>query len=408
MLLKFCKFSVAMLFFNLYIYFTLTGNYIPNGTTIFGLASVAFMLLDALNSGDYKLFLDIRPEFFTLIAFTIWCFLMTPLALSTSVSLKAATDFLQKMLFVFVVYYICRKDGSLRFITILFLAISIVAALISLSMYGVVSDRLSLSENISINSTGNLMVLGTFCTLYLHKGKRWYSFTLLVGLIVLFAFIIALTGSRKSIFAVMILIGLYIIIAPKKPLVFTAQSFFSMIFLLVLVYILYTRVAPMISDTSLYARLFDEQVSQHAYASNEGRIRFYELGWLDFIQNPISGLGINGFQVRHGNYSHSAYIEVLSGTGIIGAVLYFTSYVSSFVKLWKKMRDKTQTFFELRQCRLIFVFFIVFLYIGIGIGHLYDNLSMLELGMFIAAGCSMMKNEEEVPLKEGVAVPDAG
>ena len=408
MLLRLCKFSVVMLFFNLYIYYTLTGNYIPNGTMIFGLSSVLFMLLDAVTSTDYKLFLDIRTEMITLILFLVWCFITVPLALNSSASLRTATDVLQKMLFVFVVYYICRKDGSLRFITMLFLVISIAAALISLSMYGAVSDRLSLSENISINSTGNLMVLGTFCALYLYQGKRWYSFTLLAGSIALFAFIIALTGSRKSIFAVLILIVLFVILAPKKPIVFTAQSFFSMIVLLVLIYVLYSRVAPMISDTSLYARLFDEEVSAHANASNEGRWLFYQYAWNDFLTNPFSGLGIGGYQAKHGSYSHSAYMEVLAGTGIVGIVLYFTTYVRTFAKLWKEMRDKTLEFFALRQSRLVFCFYIVFLYIGLGIGHLYDNLSMLELGMFMAAGCGLLENKKQDVEPEGVAAADAG
>ena len=161
-------------------------------------------------------------------------------------------------------------------------------------MYGLVSERLSLSENISINSTGNLMVLGAFCALYLYEGKRWYSFTMLVGIVALFAFIIALTGSRKSIFALLILIVLFTILTPKKNLEFTARSIISMIVLFVLIYVLYTRVAPLLSETSLYARLFDERVSAHANASNEGRLLFYQYAWNDFMTNPFSGLGIGG------------------------------------------------------------------------------------------------------------------
>ena len=73
-----------------------------------------------------------------------------------------------------------------------------------------------------------------------------------------------------------------------------------------------------------------------------------------------------------------------------------------------KRCDKTQTFFELRQSRLVFCFFIVFLYIGLGIGHLYDNLSMLELGMFMAAGCGIIEKEKIETVAEGVAAADAG
>ena len=101
-------------------------------------------------------------------------------------------------------------------------------------------------------------------------------------------------------------------------------------------------------------------------------------------------------------------MEVLAGTGVVGVVLYFTSYIRTFFKLWKNMWDKSQEFFAVRQSRLVFSFFIVFLYIGIGIGHLYDNLSMLELGMFMAAGCGLMEEKTSDTVLKGVAAADAG
>jgi len=397
-----------MLFINLYIIYALTGSYIPYGTLIFGIGSGLFMILDALSSGDIRSFTDIRPEMYSLIGFTIWVFVTAPLALNTSASLTGASNFLQKLIFVFVIYYICRKDGSLKFVAILFLIIAISAALIMIFMQGIGSKRMQLSENISINSTGNLMVLGVFCALYLYKGKKWYSFSALVGTISLFLFIIALTGSRKSLFAVMILIGLYVVLMPKKPLVITAKSFFSFIILAVLVYILFVKVAPMLSDTSLYARLFDERESAKAELSNEGRMQFYQYAWYDFKTHLLFGLGIEGYLAKHGSYTHSAYMEVLACTGILGTILYFTSYVRTFLKLWKKTWNKTVEFFELRNNRLVFCFFIVFLYIGLGIGHLYDNLSMLELGMFIAAGCELTAPQEVHVTQKGDVVADVG
>ncbi len=407
-MLKLCKFSLSMLFINLYIIYALTGNYIPNGTLIFGLASGLFMILDSLSSGDIRFFTDIRPEMYTLIGFMIWTFVTVPLALNPSASLTGAFNFLQKLVFVLVIYYICRRDGSLKYVTILFAFIAVSAALIMIFMQGIGSKRMSLSDNITINQTGNLMVLGTFCVLYLYKGEKWYSFSALVGAISLFLFIIALTGSRKSLLAVIILIGLFIIISPKKQFIITAKSFFSLIVLSILIYVLFVKVTPMLSDTSLYARLFDERVSTHANESNEGRILFYQYAWNDFISNPIVGLGIEGYLIKHGSYTHSAYMEVLACTGILGTILYFTSYVRTFLKLWKKTWNKTVEFFELRNNRLVFCFFIVFLYIGLGIGHLYDNLSMLELGMFIAAGCELTAPQEVHVTQEGDVVADVG
>ena len=408
MFLKLCKFSVAMLFINLYVIYTLTGSHIPNGTLIFGVSSGVFMVLDALTTSDYKLFGDIRPEMVTLVLFLLWAIITAPMAINASVAVNASVNFLQKLVFVFVIYYICRKDNSLNFTVVLFLSIALFAAILTVLMYGEIEKRVELSDNIGENALGNLMVLGSFCVLYLYKGNKWYSFSIVVGTIALFFFVIALTGSRKSLVALVTMIVMYVIVMPKKPISFSAKSFFSLIFLLVLAYFLFTEVAPKFYHTSLYNRLFDERVSAKANTANEFRKSLYETAWYEFKHNFLLGIGLGNFNFEHGSYTHSAYAEVLVSTGIVGTVLYFTSYVCSFVKLWKNMLDKSVVFLSLRRNRLVFCFFIVFLYIGIGIGHLYDNISMLELGMFMAAGCGLMEKERKEPEPKGVAAADAG
>lgn len=393
MILKLCKFSVTMLFANLYVIYTITGSYIPSGTLIFGALAFVTMLIDLFTDKDSNnCFSQISTETITLIAFLAFAFITAPMALNMSTAIKGTSDVLQKMMMLFVIYYISCKDKSLDFVVKLFLVIALIAGSYVLITGGVVSneefrevsDRVSLSENVSENALGNIMLLGAFCALYLYKGSHWYSLSLLTGVLGLFVFVIAMTGSRKSILGIILLIVMYFLFAPKDQKI-TVKSIVAMAAFIVVVLIILIIMYPTLVQSALYERLFDETTSAKANASNEGRKQFYVYAWQDFRSEPVTGLGMKCYSYKHGSYTHSAYAEVLACTGFVGTVLYFISYFITAKKIWRNYREIDNSQFK-SKCALILSMFIVFLYIGIGIGHLYDNISMVELGIFMAAG----------------------
>ena len=393
MILKLCKFSVTMLFANLYVIYTITGSYIPSGTLIFGALAFVTMLIDLFTDKDSNnCFSQISTETITLIAFLAFAFITAPMALNMSTAIKGTSDVLQKMMMLFVIYYISCKDKSLDFVVKLFLVIALIAAIYILLTGGKVrneelrdiSDRVALSDNVSINSLGNIMVLGSFCAIYLYKGTYWYSLSLLTGILGMFVLVIALTGSRKSILGIILLLVMFFLFSPKDKTI-TVKSLVAMVAFIIVIIILLIVLYPTLVQSALYERLFDETTSIKAKASSDGRQRFYVYAWEDFRSEPITGLGMKCFVYKHGSYTHSAYAEVLACTGFVGTVLYFISYFITAKKIWRNYREIDNSQFK-SKCALILSMFIVFLYIGIGIGHLYDNISMVELGIFMAAG----------------------
>ena len=48
-----------------------------------------------------------------------------------------------------------------------------------------------------------------------------------------------------------------------------------------------------------------------------------------FNMNPIFGVGFNHYRILSifGTYSHSTYLELISTTGIIGTLIYFSAYI---------------------------------------------------------------------------------
>lgn len=393
-MLKVCKFSIAMLFINLYVIYTITGRYIPMGTLVFGMLACIAMLIDIYTEkSNTKYFARINTEMITLTAFLVFAYVTSPFALDMTTTIDGCFEFLQKLMMLFVMYYICCKDNSLDFPAKLFLFIAVATGLYTLVTGGVVnneelrqvSDRVSLSANVSENALGNIMVLGSFCAMYLYKGRHWYSLSILVGLLSLFVVIIAKTGSRKSIIAIIILLGMYLLFSPKDRKM-TVKSIVAAVSVMIVLIVGLNIFYPTLEQSALYERLFDADTSAKANASNEGRKQFYVYAWNDFLSAPFTGLGLKGYAFKHGSYTHSAYAEVLACTGIFGTILYFISYIKTTIKLYHNSKDKSITGEDKRNCILIMCFFIVFLYIGIGIGHLYDNVSMVELGIFFAAG----------------------
>ena len=105
-----------------------------------------------------------------------------------------------------------------------------------------------------------------------------------------------------------------------------------------------------------------------------------------FADNIFFGAGFNNFRYINGIYSHSTYAEPLACSGIIGAVLYLGPYVHilvnqirlSFSKLLNS--DSNNRLFQ----KEMLAFYIMFLFIGIGIPYLYKEIPCVVLAMFVA------------------------
>lgn len=72
-----------------------------------------------------------------------------------------------------------------------------------------------------------------------------------------------------------------------------------------------------------------------------GRARLYQKGFEIFLSSPLLGVGLDVFRTAQlefrtiGNNSHSNYLEILAGTGAVGALCYFAMYYFWWGKLLK-------------------------------------------------------------------------
>ena len=106
------------------------------------------------------------------------------------------------------------------------------------------------------------------------------------------------------------------------------------IFVIIISPVLFYINQVIIENTYLGQRLETTSESEDLL-TEETRGRLYLEGYEYFIKNPIIGLGLAQFRVhsRYNLYTHSDIMELLSTTGIIGAILFYYIYIV----LWKRI-----------------------------------------------------------------------
>jgi O-antigen ligase len=182
--------------------------------------------------------------------------------------------------------------------------------------------------------TGNANALAiqlTFAAVMVLVALRRALWSRLVFAMVLLGVATAVSGSRKIFIAWMVVVWLIAsmllsqLLRSYRHLGFGALAVLIAIPVAVNVYEPVTeRVAGLYSYQRL-VRLFEGQ-------DNSGRVRLamiregVELG----IKAPIIGHGINNYRVvsSFGRYSHNNYIELFTGLGIIGVVLYYLMHLA--------------------------------------------------------------------------------
>lgn len=383
------KAALYGIFLNYYCYYVLYGAFIPRGTVLFLAAALLFVGMDILRQRH----LYLGSEITCWIVYAILSFFTTAILCAGSSDTSYISDiikFVQRLLIIFMVAYICEQEGSIRF-GLQLMAVTAIACAVSILL--VVDDiqlKLSLSTdaNLSANDVGSIMAYGCFAVLFFLGKKDRASLLLSIlktsGIICLLI-VIFLAGSRKSIIAVVIMVVLMILLCLRD---YWSNQRFRQLFVVFLVgaaafAFVYEFLLPYAQQTNLYARLFGRG-AEIAQESDESRVSLYVFALQDFLERPIFGLGFNKFVAAHGNYSHSTYAEPLACSGIIG-LLYLYPYVSILRKQLYLVRVNVRGSLERLKQKEIFVYLCMFLFIGIGIPYMYKDVPCILLGTFIAS-----------------------
>ena len=142
---------------------------------------------------------------------------------------------------------------------------------------------------------------------------------------------IYITGSRKGILMPVVEVFIYIIITNRKSMVKMIKAMFIMIIIGgVSLYFLSKNTDLWSRMVIMFQMIFNGETLDE---STQLRSYFISLAVQMFADRPILGQGINSFvgvlyaEIGKEMYSHNNYLEIASGLGITGVIVYYWYYV---------------------------------------------------------------------------------
>ncbi|MGA2696995.1 MAG: O-antigen ligase family protein [Terriglobales bacterium] len=138
-----------------------------------------------------------------------------------------------------------------------------------------------------------------------------------------------------------------------------------------------------------------------AFDSLSGRLEWWKIAWVYFVEHPIGGLGayaagkfavMKSLNANTGS-THSDYIELLVGTGIVGTVLFAIAIIWSWYLLLKYSRDVSCSPLERQLSMESFGVMTVL------VVHSFFNVELIwhaPLFYFVVLGCAEMIRRRKV------------
>lgn len=268
-------------------------------------------------------------------------FVFACMSVMWSVSISGTLSLLRILIKVFVIaviagsYYRTQGDFE-RVLSLVFYSLLFVVIYVALASPQ--SDWLfeNLGESFGIDTVRysvRAMLCASIGVYFWHSRKR----ILYLIPILICGTLAMLTGKRTSIIFLLVFIAIYYILLQE-----TVLKRFKMIFIIVgvvalLLVLIYN--VDMLYD-SIGIRI-DSLISTLSGNSEEdlsaiNRSMLMERSWESFVKSPIWGNGLNSqrailesenfIQVT---YAHNNMLEIASGLGVIGVLLYYNMYISS-------------------------------------------------------------------------------
>lgn len=213
---------------------------------------------------------------------------------------------------------------------------------------------------ISLNG-GYLITFSLLNIFFTNKNQFIYKlspFSFFLGLLCL------LVGASRGPMATTILIIVICFIYYLKNSKTTAKNLkkviIAIVILLVSVGYIVSKVG--VNNLQIVGRINDMNTIDHT----EERAEFAEIGWHDFLENPLFGKNFLIIYEGEGGFVHNIFLESLHATGITGSIFFFTMFIVAFYKCYLVFRQKTVLVY-------IMAFFLITTVFSISSGSLYAN-----------------------------------
>ena len=249
-----------------------------------------------------------------------------------------------------VIIYISDEAHLIKIIKYIIIAAIILCVrmifVVPLSAWGNerVGVYLSHNESNSYGYTGITYVLGFAISILMADTNAIKNKKLKYFLVIVFTFFSLMSGSKKQILFLIITIIMLTYYKSKNGVQLIKNAFISiLIFIGILMLIfynnsLYNAIGKRVASFLSYSV---EDISVDTDASTLTRSYLLKSATSVFLENPIVGVGIDGFKYTNPNlmiWAENNFLELLADVGIIGFSIYYSLYSYIFVKTLKRIK----------------------------------------------------------------------
>ena len=328
------------------------------GKYAFLAASLAIYILGLLERNGKAVF---RLDAYVLlnVVFIFYVFLTVLWAKSPDSTITMTRTLIRTFLCAYIVYlYFVKEEDVSRLLRILMWA-GYIVAIYALMFYGV-DDLLKAGTDSSLradNEFANVNSIAMCCALscmiqaneFFEKRNRWTCVFLIPVLIVIGA-----TQSRKAL--LFLIVGVFSAFIVKNQNESFVKKFGKIIVGCVVGVLIIYGLLQLEIFSGIKQRMqtmFNSFTGNgKADGSSLTREKMIEIGWKEFTEHPVGGIGIaNSYFITDKylgwkTYLHNNFVELLSCGGIFAFVFYYAMYAYLFYNLWKyRKADKKQAMF---------------------------------------------------------------
>jgi O-antigen ligase len=188
-------------------------------------------------------------------------------------------------------------------------------------------------------------------------------------IILLAAFTILITGSRKNFIALILIVLGYAYIYRSKSMFKNFAKYFTFL-IFISVVLVWTLNNTVIGERFVdsYNRTLLHSQSGSGEHMFDSRARYYINGWKLFKEHPINGIGLRNYQIYDfaNKPLHTEYMTQIAEGGLIGTFLFIYFYGYIFIALLK-IRKKQKDFRKLAETHIILLIVMFILFFGVWI-----------------------------------------
>lgn len=258
--------------------------------------------------------------------FITWSLFVTLFAYDSIISINEIINITLKLLFYTSLIIFIDDEHKFHFVLKSLAVAGLILCLRVISLTPIDAlgvERIGRSMNLNPNAIGISLTFSCIASVYLGKklNNKYYYL-----LIVPFVIIVLLTGSRKAIISIVGGVSLFVFLSLKKKnklpaFILILLSGWVLYEALMNIPVLYNAMGKRLLGASI---LFSSSIKMDA--STLTRKSMIEEALLLFKERPIIGHGLESFRIVSSfcTYSHNNYMELLSATGIIGLIIYYS------------------------------------------------------------------------------------